>query len=171
VGVAIAGADYVKCGLAGLDPKTATYLGRNLVRSVKEWRPAAAVYPAVFPDEEMRVSFDPLVDGPKLAKEIDCDGILIDTFRKDIGLGLLDFYNFDQLRRFVVDMHAVGKEAWLARSITREELPMLWKSGVDVICVRAAACENGRGQGRFGEVTADRVRELVQTIPPTSSQE
>src|SRR5688572_27613119 len=39
LGVAIAGADYVKCGLAGLDPKGAVYLGRSLVRTVSEWCP------------------------------------------------------------------------------------------------------------------------------------
>lgn len=165
LGVAIAGADYVKCGLAGLDPKAAAYLGRSLVRSVKEWRPNAAVYPAVFPDQELARFFDPLADGPRLAEEIDCDGILVDTFRKDVGLGLLDYYNLEQLERFTEDMHAAGKEAWLAGSINKDDLPALWHTGVDVVCVRAAACSNDRGQGRFGEVTADRVRDLVATIP------
>ena len=49
LGVALAGADFIKCGLAGLDQKAAGYLGRNLVRSVKEWFPEKKVYPAVFP--------------------------------------------------------------------------------------------------------------------------
>src|SRR4051812_24612797 len=39
LGVALAGADYVKCGLAELEPKAAAYLGRNLVRTVREWFP------------------------------------------------------------------------------------------------------------------------------------
>ncbi|MHC4091727.1 MAG: (5-formylfuran-3-yl)methyl phosphate synthase, partial [Planctomycetota bacterium] len=88
LGVALAGANYVKCGLAGLDPKAAAYLGRSLVRTVREWFPAKKVYPAVFPDEEFAISFDPLTDGPVLVQEIACDGLLIDTFRKDIGRGL-----------------------------------------------------------------------------------
>ncbi len=33
LGVAVAGAEYIKCGLAGLEPKSAAYLGRNLVRA------------------------------------------------------------------------------------------------------------------------------------------
>src|SRR6266540_1201414 len=33
LGVALAGADHIKCGLAGFDKKAASYLGRNLVRS------------------------------------------------------------------------------------------------------------------------------------------
>ena len=49
LGVAVAGADYVKCGFAGLDPKAASYVGRNLVRTVKEWCPGRKVYPAFSP--------------------------------------------------------------------------------------------------------------------------
>lgn len=164
LGVAIAGANYVKCGFAGLDPKAAAYLGRNLVRTVKEWRPDCRVYPAVFPEEEFVVSFDPLTDGPRLAEEIECDGLLIDTFRKDIGKGLLDYYILDQLYSFISKLHSLGKEAWLAGSITGAELPGLWPTGVDVICVRGAACEPIDGPLRFGAVQSSTVRDLVATI-------
>src|SRR6185295_15798462 len=107
LGVATAGADFVKCGLAGLDPKAAAYLGRSLVRTVREWWPEKKVYPAVFPDEEYAVSFDPLVDGPALVEKIGCDGLLIDTFNKSIGKGLLDYYSSEQLTKFVNDLHAL----------------------------------------------------------------
>src|SRR5438105_697652 len=69
LGVATAGADYVKCGLAGFEPKAAAYLGRNLVRTIREWWPEKKVYPAVFPDEEYSMFFDPLEDGPALVQE------------------------------------------------------------------------------------------------------
>lgn len=161
LGVAVAGADYVKCGLAGLDPKTAAYLGRSLVRTVKEWRPECKVFPAVFPEEEFALSFDPLSDGPRLVEQTDCDGVLIDTFHKGIGKGLLDYYQIDQLARFVDDLHSAGREAWLAGGITKEELPILWPTGVDVICVRGAACVGGEKDGRFGSVTAESVAALL----------
>jgi hypothetical protein len=164
LGVATAGADYVKCGLAGFEPKAAAYLGRNLVRTVREWWPDKKVYPAVFPDEEYAMFFDPLEDGPALVEEIKCDGLLIDTFNKSIGKGLLDYYSIDQLTKFVADLHALEKEAWLAGSISAGQLPELWKTGVDVICVRGAACEQLGGEGRFGEVRPTKVRELVGTI-------
>ena len=165
LGVATAGADYVKCGLAGLDPKAAAYLGRNLVRTVREWWPEKKVYPAVFPDEEFAFSFDPLGDGPSLVEEIKCDGLLIDTFNKGIGKGLLDYYAIDEIARFVEDLHSRDKEAWLAGSISKSQLPSLWKTGVDVICVRGAACEPLEGEGRFGLVSANIVRELRNTVP------
>jgi len=165
LGVALAGADHVKCGLAGLDLKAATYLGRNLVRSVKEWFPQKKIYPAVFPEEEFSLLLDPVKDGPALVQEIRCDGLLIDTYRKDIGKGLLDYFNLEQLEEFVGQLHDLGKEAWLAGSLTRDDLTDLWQTGVDVICVRGAACEPGAGLERFGEVQAEIVASLVSTIP------
>jgi hypothetical protein len=161
LGVALAGADYVKCGLAGLDPKAAAYLGRSLVRTVREWFPEKKVYPAVFPDEEFAISFDPLTDGPKLVKQIECDGLLIDTFRKDIGKGLLDYYDLGQLAKFVEDLHDFGKEAWLAGAVGKHELPRLWTTGVDVICVRGAACCSSIKGTRFGSVKPELVAQLV----------
>lgn len=165
LGVATAGADYVKCGLAGLDPKAAAYLGRSLVRTVKEWWPDKKVYPAVFPEEAFAVSFDPLEDGPRLVEEIKCDGILIDTYDKAIGKGLLDYYSIDQLTKFVEDLHLIDAEAWLAGSVSADQLPGLWKTGVDVICVRGAACEQLEGEGRFGEVSQNIVAGLIATLP------
>lgn len=168
LGVAVAGANHVKCGFAGLDSKAAAYLGRNLVRTVKEWCPQCKVYPAVFPEEEFAISFDPLVDGPNLVGQIDCDGLLIDTFRKDIGKGLLDYYEHDQLAQFVSDLHAIGREAWLAGSIMEHELSGLWNLGTDVICVRGAACETLNGEGRFGGVSSRVVADLVGTLSGAS---
>jgi len=166
LGVALAGADFVKCGLAGFDRQAAGYLGRNLVRSIKEWFPEKKVYPAVFPEEEFALVLDPLKDGPTLAEEIGCDGLLIDTYRKDIGKGLLDYFPLDDLRVLVDRLHAMGKEAWLAGSLGFDDLAGLWQTGVDVICVRGAACEPTGGLERFGEVRADIVAKLVSTIPP-----
>lgn len=165
LGVAVAGADYVKCGLAGLDPKAAAYLGRNLVRTIRQWCPEKKVYPAVFPEEEFAVGFDPLADGPRLVEEINSDGLLIDTFRKDIGKSLLDYYSVDQIIAFVDQLHRIEKEAWIAGSLGKIDLVQLWPTGVDVICVRGAACEAIEGSARFGEVRSEVVGELVATIP------
>lgn len=164
LGVAVAGANYVKCGFAGLDPKAAAYLGRSLVRTVKEWRPECRVYPAIFPEEEFAVSFDPLVDGPRLVEELRCDGLLIDTYYKGIGKGLLDYCNSDQLAQWVESIHDLGAEAWVAGGLSKDDLPQLWKIGVDVICVRGAASEQLGGLGRFGAVTSELVRQLVESI-------
>jgi (5-formylfuran-3-yl)methyl phosphate synthase len=164
LGVALAGADYVKCGLAELEPKAATYLARNMVRTIREWFPEKRVYPAVFCDPELIEFFDPLKDGRELVENTDCDGLLIDTYNKERGKGLLDFYSSDQIARFVEELHSINKEAWIAGSISKAQLPQLWQTGVDVICVRGAACVPNAEGGRFGEVSEPIVNGLVKTL-------
>jgi hypothetical protein len=116
-------------------------------------------------DDDLREVLDPLANGPRLVKETDADGMLIDTFNKNIGKGLLDYLTLGELEALVRALRDDGKETWVAGSITLEELPPLWEIGVDVICVRGAACQSPKGQGRFGAVSEKRVRELVLTIP------
>lgn len=161
LGVATAGADHVKCGLAGLPPEAAAYLGDSIVRTIREWHPKVSVYPVAFPDAESAELFNPLTDGPQLVQKIDADGLLIDTFNKHIGKGLLDYYSLDHIRAFAEALHDIGKEAWIAGSITRDELAELWSTPVDVICVRGAACTGAGAGDRFGEVTAEAVASLV----------
>lgn len=69
-----------------------------------------------------------------------------------------------ELTSLVKECHKAGKEAWIAGSIRKEEMPDLWATGVNVICIRGAACEQ-TGNGRFGEVKSKIVAELVMTMP------
>jgi uncharacterized protein (UPF0264 family) len=166
LGVALAGADIVKLGLARMSLGEAKEFGPALVRTVKKWFPKKQCIPALFADDRLAKWYiDPLKDGPALAKHMKADGLLVDTFDKTIGMGLLDYYDLDKVQRFVAKCHKLDLEAWVAGSIGKEELPGLWAAGVDVVCVRGAACEKGTGPGRFGEVSAARVRRLVATIP------
>jgi (5-formylfuran-3-yl)methyl phosphate synthase len=163
LGVALAGADYVKCGLAGLDLKGVSYIGWNVVCTVTEWFPEKKVYAAAFPEEEFSLVLDPLSDGPALVAEINCHGLLVDTYHKDIGKGLLDYYSPEQIAQLVAGLHNLGREAWIAGSVSHVDLPRLWRTGVDVICVRGAACEKREGNQRFGAVRAEIVADLVAT--------
>jgi len=166
LGVAVAGADLIKFGLAEQSLDSAIYLSENIIRTIHKLSPKKKkLYPSVFVDKDMCRFFDPFKDGPVLVEEANADGLLIDTFNKLIGKGLLDYCRLDQIHQFVKDMHKIKKEAWIAGSITLEELLKLWKTGVDVICVRGAACSSEKIKGRFGEVKADIVKKLVSTIP------
>lgn len=166
LGVALAGADIVKLGLAKMPLAEAKSFGPDLVRTVRTWFPEKQLVLALFADERLRKWYiDPIKDGPDLAKHMNADGLLLDTFDKGFGMGLLDYYNLTDIKKFVVKCHERGLEAWLAGSIGLDELPGLWKTGVDVICIRGAACEQGKGPGRFGEVKTSLVKELVATIP------
>ena len=77
----------------------------------------------------------------------------------------MDYYSLADIRRFAKKCHDRNIEEWLAGSISLNELPGLWEAGVDVICVRGAACEKGNGPGRFGEVKVSLVKQLVATLP------
>ena len=162
LGVALAGADIVKAGLAGLKYDDAEYLGRLIVRTIKNWFPKKQIIPAFFADPKLRKIFNPLTEGAKLAKVIKADGVLIDTFDKSIKKGLLDYISLEEIEKFVTTCHEYRLEAWIAGSITKAQLSKLWETGVDVICVRSAACE---GKGRFGKISTKIVKQLVKTIP------
>ncbi len=161
LGVATTGADLIKFGLAELSIESAIYLGRNIIRTVKHWFPDKKLFPAVFVDNELIQIFDPFSQGRNLVQSINADGLLIDTFDKSIGKGLLDYCSVNQVASFVETIHSIGKEAWIAGSISQKEIVSLWKTGVDVICVRGAACKPSHGVGRFGEIDENLVRTLV----------
>jgi len=166
LGVAYAGADIVKLGLAKMSLGEAKEFGPALVRTVKKWFPKKQCVPALFADERLAKWYiDPIKQGPGLAKHMKADGLLIDTFDKGFGMGLMDYYTLADIKRFVAKCHQRNLEAWLAGSISKEELPDMWLTGADVICIRGAACKPGTGPGRFGQVSTPLVRQLVSTIP------
>ena len=166
LGVAVAGADLIKFGLAEQSPEAAAYLGDSIVRTVRKLGPKRKqCFPAVFVDEDMSRWFKPFVHGPDLVSECKADGLLVDTFNKLIGKGLLDYCSLEEIGKLVEALHRRKKQAWVAGSITLEELPGIWATGVDVVCVRGAACAKSGGSGRFAEVNSAIVRDLVATIP------
>jgi len=163
LGVATAGADIIKAGLAGMDFKQASYLANSIVRTVKHWYPQKKIIPTFFADPKLAKILDPITEAPALASEVNADGVLIDTFEKSRGKRLIDYYDYDEISKFVQECHKRNLQAWIAGSITREELPFFWRTGVDVICVRGAAC--GRIDDRMGKVRREIVRTLVETMP------
>ncbi len=164
LGVAVAGADLVKFGLAGMDVKEAENLGKLIVRTVRFWRPKVRLYPAVFADTRFSAMLDTVDEGPRLAAATQADGLLVDTYEKTIGKGLLDYLSISDIKRLAAALHRQGREAWIAGSLTLDQLPSLWATGVDVICVRGAACDQANEGGRFGKVRLTLVKELVSTI-------
>lgn len=165
LGVATAGAELIKFGLAELPLRAAVYQGREVVRTVRAWYPRARLYAAVFVDTDLQRYFDVLKDSVTLAAQIKADGVLIDTYEKGSGQGLLDHASVREIAALVRKLHSLRKEAWLAGSIVKRELADLWSAGPDVICVRGAACEKQGEAGRFGAISSSLVRELVATIP------
>jgi hypothetical protein len=165
VGVAVAGADIVKAGLAKLRPQEATYLAKSIARSVRTFALRAQTILAFFADPELARDYvDPVHDGPRVAAKSGADGVLVDTFDKSLGKRLLDYLTLEDIREFSQSCHKLEMEAWVAGSITEAQMRPLWEAEVDVICVREAACDPADKQGRFGRVTKERVSRLARTL-------
>ena len=164
LGVAIAGADVVKVGLAELRLMKAIHVMERVVRNVKKWAPEKSVIAVFFADEELRAILDPITQAWQVAMTARTEGILIDTFFKERGKGLLDCLTLPQLDVFVEHCHQNNIEAWIAGSISTEQMPDLWRTGVDVICIREAATVKPKS-GRMGKVSSVLVEELIGTIP------
>lgn len=163
LGVALAGADIIKAGLAGYSFKDAKYLSENIVRTIKYWFPKKKVILAVFADKKLTKIFDPINEGPRLGKLAKADGILIDTFEKQNRRNrLTQILSLKEIKKFVQRCYSYKLEAWIAGSVSANEMPKLWETGVDVICIRGAACI--KGTGRMGKVSCKKVRELAKTI-------
>ncbi len=165
LGVALAGADIIKVGLGGLTPAKATRLMSDIARQIRFFfrNPRKDLIVTLFADKNLRPVCDPVPHGAEIASKTKAAGVLIDTFVKRRGHALLDLMDLVQIADFVRSCHDAGVEAWIAGSIKRDQMPDLWTTDVDVICVRGAACEGGGG--RLGTVGRQRVRELVESIP------
>ena len=168
LGVAKAGADIIKAGLAGMNHDEAEYLAKIIVRTVKHWYPHKKVIPTFFADAKLAKILDPIEEAPALATKVKADGVLIDTFDKTKGKRLVDYYSYNDIKMFVSACHRRHIEAWIAGSIIKEELPFFWEAGVDVICVRRVACK--KGDDRMARVRSFIVNELVSTIPSSKKK-
>ncbi|MFB6371762.1 MAG: (5-formylfuran-3-yl)methyl phosphate synthase [Bradymonadaceae bacterium] len=137
----------------------------SLVRTVRKWHSHTWVLPAGFVDKDMQRFFKPFEQGAELAADIDPDGLMIDTLNKAVDKGLLDYCSLADIADLADQLHAQQRQLWVAGGITAEELPALWDTGADVVCVRVAACAKTDKYGRFGEVDAGIVRRLTRTLP------
>ena len=164
LGVAMAGADIIKIGLAELEPNDACDVMHRAVRNVRWWFEDKKLVATFFVDDK-KGYVDPIMEAAIIANKAKANGVLIDTFDKTKGKGLLDYLNMKDIHKFVKICRKNRVEAWIAGSITKKQLSSLWKTGVDVICVRGAACDKTNESGRMGKVKVEIVRRLVETIP------
>ncbi|MEM2046814.1 MAG: (5-formylfuran-3-yl)methyl phosphate synthase [Candidatus Jordarchaeales archaeon] len=161
LGAAVSGVNYVKVGLYGVSKfEDAVYLSKSAVRAVKEFSLRVKVVIAGYADAGRVGAIDPFLV-PIVVEEAEADVAMVDTAVKD-GLSLVDIWGEEGVRRFVLLAKDRGLSVALAGSLRREDLPLIVKTGADIVGVRGAACDGGdRVRGR---ITSSRVRELVSLI-------
>jgi len=148
------GLTYVKLGTAGLGDKAAwsDAWQRAASRIVREdetchtiivanadWRPAEGPSPRAVIEA---------------ASDLDCDGVLIDTHRKD-ACGLFDWLTLTELK----ELTSVARERnllfALAGSLTLADAPRLRDIAPDIVGIRTAACQH---RNRTGTIDVNAVR-------------
>jgi uncharacterized protein (UPF0264 family) len=161
LGAATTGVDYVKAGLYGLKTQgEAVNLMRNVGKAAKNHNSAIKVVVSGYADADRINTVDPLLV-PKIAHEAKADIAMLDTAIKD-GKNLFTFLTKTQLQRFVTETHSYGLKAALAGSLRKEDLPVVYSLGADVVGVRGAACTQSDRVN--GQITREKVRELVEVV-------
>ena len=79
---------------------------------------------------------------PRLAKESNCDGWLIDTLTKD-GRNLFDFLSEQELREMVFEGKELGMSTALSGHLRIQDLDELARINPDIVGVRGAVCSSG----------------------------
>jgi len=109
---------------------------------------------------------NPLYDGldphriVQLAKDGQCDGLLIDTLTKD-GRNLFDFMSEAELREVVIQGKQAGMSTALSGHLQIDDLDELARINPDIVGVRGAVCSTGdRTRSVAWEAVARFKREL-----------
>jgi uncharacterized protein (UPF0264 family) len=161
LGAATTGVNYVKAGLYGLKTlEEAVYLMQNVTKAAKNYNPSIKVVASGYADADRISTVDPLLV-PKIAHEAHADIAMIDTAVKD-GKNLFSFLTEPQLHRFVEEAHSYGLKAALAGSLRKEDLPVVYALGADVVGLRGAACTLSDRVN--GQITREKVQELVAVV-------
>ena len=97
---------------------------------------------------------------PKLARDGQCDGWLIDTLTKD-GRNLFDFLSEDELREIVMEGKSDGMSTALSGHLKMSDLDELARINPDIVGVRGAVCSKGdRDNGVYSESVAEFKRQV-----------
>jgi uncharacterized protein (UPF0264 family) len=95
----------------------------------------------------------------RFAVDVGCPAVLVDTWDKSSG-NLFDHWPANDLVRFMESVHAHGLMRVLAGSLIGESFTAAVRLGPELLAVRTAACESGRG----GTVSRERVVALSRII-------
>jgi len=167
-GAAACGVDYLKVGLLGIrsEDEACAFLA-EIVAAARQTAPSARVIAAAFADAPEIGSLPPGLL-PAVAERAGAHGCLIDTARKD-GRCLFDHLDARDLAGFIAECRARGLLCGLAGSIAIAHVPRLRELGPDVVGVRGALCDGGRG-GRLDPHRLKSFRDALRGALATGSR-
>ena len=154
------GLTYIKIGTAGLGQSAswphdwrmafsqlscAGNAPRLIIVANADWRPAEGPSPRAVIEA---------------ATDLGCDGVLIDTHRKD-GRGLFDWLTMSELIELALLARQSKLQFALAGSLTLADVPRLLEISPDIAGIRTAACRDGE---RNGPIDADAVRQFRNVL-------
>ncbi len=97
---------------------------------------------------------------PRLARDSQCDGWLIDTLTKD-GRNLFDFVPEPELKEMVLEGKSDGMSTALSGHLKMSDLDELARVNPDIVGVRGAVCAKGeRDEGVYWESVAEFKRQV-----------
>ncbi|MCE9605594.1 MAG: (5-formylfuran-3-yl)methyl phosphate synthase [Planctomycetia bacterium] len=151
------GIAFVKVGLAGCRTRT------EWPAQLRTWRrslPAGVDFVAVAYADADATAAPETDEIVAEAISLEARAVLVDTGVKD-GRTLLDHWNVERLRRFVVEVQARGMLAVVGGGLTLETIRTVVDCGADYVAVRGAACQGGR----TAKIAADRIRAIRALLP------
>ncbi|MEX2683429.1 MAG: (5-formylfuran-3-yl)methyl phosphate synthase [Candidatus Sigynarchaeota archaeon] len=142
-GLATLGANYIKAGVHGSrTTESATRLLDAIVKAARIVNPGARVVAAGYADHARAGVSIPPLKLVEVARATGCSLAMVDTAIKD-DKGLLDFMTIDELTEFCNAGKKAGLEMALAGNLKEKDIPLLKKTGVDIIGVRSMVVRGG----------------------------
>ncbi len=158
-GAELAGADYVKVGLRGVDALDRAVALMSAVADAVG--PRTAVIAAAYADAR---ALDPPALAPawlpELVARTGIAGALVDTCVKD-GRGLYGWLSESEVAELIARTHAAGASFAVAGQLTRDQLSRT--PAADIVGVRSAVCRDG---DRTAELDAGLVKAAMAALHP-----
>lgn len=150
-------ATSVKVGFVKADYETAVEVLREARHALEGSE--TKLIGSLFADNHLYGGLDPHLV-VQLAKDGQCDGLLIDTLTKD-GRNLFDFMPEAELREVVIQGKLLGMSTALSGHLQIDDLDELARINPDIVGVRGAVCSTGdRNRSVAWEAVARFKREL-----------
>lgn len=154
---------FLKLGFQGVAIETAVGAIVSAAVAAARARPdGAVIVPAAYADHVHAGTVSPEAIAA-LASVAGAAGVLVDTWAKE-GLDLFHWMTAPRLERWVAAARGRGLLTAVAGSLGPAAIPAVLGAGADVMGVRGAACEGGRG----GRLAGERIAALLRALGRTS---